>query len=103
AAETHRARAPFSTRFRHKVGVPPRTFLDQVRMHRAKKLLLASRLPLAEIARSVGFGSHRAFRRAFVRATGITPTAYRGAERARRVTGPRAPSPPGPRAEPTDR
>ena len=106
AAETDRARGPFSTRFRQTVGLAPRAFLDQVRMHRAKKLLLTGRLPLAEVARSVGFGSHRAFRRAFVRATGMTPAAYRGSGAsapARRLTGPRAPSAPGPRAGPTDR
>jgi AraC-like DNA-binding protein len=83
AAEADRTRAPFSARFRTTAGVTPRAFLDQLRIYHGKKLLLAGRLGLAEIARTVGFGSARSFSRAFLRATGMTPAAYRRGTRPR--------------------
>jgi len=51
--------------------------LHDVRMQRAAELLRGSQLPVGEIARQVGYRQQGEFTRAFRRAFGCTPTAYR--------------------------
>ena len=49
------------------------------RIDRAKDLLLNSRLPIDEIAHNCGFADQSHFTRAFLRAIGDTPGAWRRA------------------------
>jgi AraC family transcriptional regulator len=61
--------------------VSPHRFLIRRRIEQARALLAAQTLPIAEIARSVGFRTQSHFTTTFRRETGITPSVYRSAGR----------------------
>lgn len=63
--------------FRANCGYGPRHAIAQARVDRAKELLSAGGLPLADIAAAVGFGSARHFCQAFRRVAGTTPGRFR--------------------------
>jgi AraC family transcriptional regulator len=67
----------FHRMFANAMGVPPHRYLGQMRLERAKTLLALGRLSLAEISFACRFSSQPNFSRAFRRATGMTPLAYR--------------------------
>lgn len=52
----------------------------------AQRLAGQPRLPVTQVALGVGFGSNEAFARAFKARFALTPTAWRAAERARRLS-----------------
>jgi two-component system response regulator YesN len=61
-------------------GAPPfQEYLAQLRMERAAQLLRETSLPVAAIARQVGYERHSAFSRAFRRHHGVPPSALRSA------------------------
>jgi len=62
--------------FSSAVGMPPHAYQTQIRVVRAKVLLVAGRLPLAQIATEVGFASQSHFTRHFARLVGVTPGLY---------------------------
>ena len=68
--------------FAAEFGMPPHTYLIQVRLAKAKKLL-ASRIPLAIVAVEVGFADQSHFTRHFMRTYGVTPAEYAGKKRKR--------------------
>ncbi len=73
------SRRTLERRFQATVG---RTVLEEItRAHiqRAKQLLQETDLPVYRVAAAAGFGSHKAFHRAFEREAGVTPGKYRGA------------------------
>lgn len=55
----------------------PAEFIHEFRMTTAKRLLVATRLPVKSIAANVGFASRSHFSRAFSKAYGQDPTAFR--------------------------
>lgn len=63
--------------FKKGIGMPPITYLAQCRDRRAADLLLASKLPVAEIAQKVGWDDPNYFARRFSRRYGVSPTQYR--------------------------
>src|SRR5256712_561684 len=67
----------FARLFRRSAGVSPHRFLVQRRIAQARALLVAQTLPIAEIARSVGFRTPSHFTTTFRRMTGVTPSVYR--------------------------
>jgi transcriptional regulator GlxA family with amidase domain len=67
----------FARRFREATGNAPREYIQRVRIEAAKRLLEHDRQPVGEIARRVGYGDPVAFRKLFVRQTGLTPADYR--------------------------
>jgi AraC-like DNA-binding protein len=71
------SRAAFARRFAHAVGVPPLAYLASWRMTIAGRLLRETDLKLAAVADRVGYESEFAFAKAFKRAYGISPGAYR--------------------------
>jgi AraC family transcriptional regulator, alkane utilization regulator len=73
------SRAAFAARFVELVGDPPMQYLTAWRMHLARNLLREGRLSIAEIASRVGYESEAAFNRAFRRAVGTPPAAWRRA------------------------
>lgn len=79
AREAHLSRAAFARRFSAGVGQAPLAYLTRWRMGVAARLLRETRSPLAEIAARVGYESEFAFSRAFKRAQGQPPTAFRHA------------------------
>lgn len=63
--------------FKQTLGLPPHQFVLRRRVQRAQRMLEASRAPLAEIARNVGFENHSHFSTVFRSLVGTTPRAYR--------------------------
>jgi AraC-like DNA-binding protein len=75
AATVHMSAFHFSRMFRERVGLPPHTYLTQVRINRAKMLLDAG-LPAVEVALETGFAQQSHLNRAFKRIVGVTPGQY---------------------------
>jgi transcriptional regulator GlxA family with amidase domain len=76
----HRARLcprHFSRRFKDAFGATPARFVEDLRLGQARERLCLPDQTVDSVARSVGFNSPDAFRRAFERRFGINPTAYR--------------------------
>ena len=86
SAVVHMSPFHFARLFKRSTGVPAHQFLLRHRIEEARGLLAAQRVPIAEIARSVGFRTPSHFTTTFRRVTGMTPSAYRsrGAETAPR-------------------
>lgn len=75
------SRSAFASRFTRLVGEPPLHYVTRWRMQKAAGLLREGRATLAEIAEQVGYESETAFSKAFKRAVGSSPGAYRRAAR----------------------
>jgi AraC-like DNA-binding protein len=58
-------------------GLNFRVMVDELRQAQAEHLLRGTRMPLAELASSLGFSDHASFNRAFKRWTGSSPGAFR--------------------------
>jgi len=58
------------------MGMPPHAYQTQIRVIRAKALLVTERLPLAQVAAEVGFASQSHLTRHFARLVGVTPGQY---------------------------
>ncbi|MEV6054583.1 AraC family transcriptional regulator [Streptomyces sp. NPDC052107] len=71
------SRTTFAVRFREAAGVPPLTYLQNWRMSLAARALRQDSVPVAELARSVGYSSESAFSNAFKRTVGVAPRRYR--------------------------
>lgn len=69
----------FSRAFRISYGAPPREWLLQARVARAKAQLLDGRETVEQIAFSLGYSSGSQFARAFRARVGVSPQAYRRA------------------------
>ena len=67
----------FTRRFKKTFGATPAEFVETMRLDEARRRLSAQGASIAAIADSVGFASADAFRRAFERRFGVTPSAYR--------------------------
>jgi AraC-like DNA-binding protein len=67
----------FSREFRRVTGTSPYAYIRRRRIARATLLLAGSKLPIVEIARTVGFKTHAHFSGAFLKTVGMTPRAYR--------------------------
>jgi AraC-like DNA-binding protein len=71
------SRSALDSRFRAVFGQAPKRYLLELRMRRAATALAAGRQTIGEIASWSGYESEAAFNRAFHRAIGVTPGAYR--------------------------
>lgn len=65
-------------KFRAYTGQPPLDYQTDLRIRRAKELLLLRELSIGEVAREVGFSDANYFSRLFRRRTGMSPMAYAG-------------------------
>ena len=63
--------------FKNEIGVNFLAYLTNIRMEKAKKLLLSTSLSVAEIAEQSGYGDYRVFTKVFKKNEGITPSQYR--------------------------
>jgi AraC family transcriptional regulator len=79
AAECKLTPSHFARSFRRSTGVAPHEFLSQLRIDEAKRLMLSTRLPLADIALICGFGDQSYFTRVFSRSVAASPGAWRRA------------------------
>ncbi|MBR1124364.1 AraC family transcriptional regulator [Bradyrhizobium lablabi] len=77
AREAGASRATLAKRFLELVGQSPIQYLASWRMHLARDLLRESSLGIGEIAGRIGYESEAAFNRAFRRAVGLPPAAWR--------------------------
>jgi len=67
----------FSRRFRAATGYAPIDYVQALRIEEAKQALETDRVPIEDVAASVGYEDAASFRRVFKRRVGLTPTAYR--------------------------
>jgi AraC-like DNA-binding protein len=67
----------FLRTFSNHVGITPARYLTAVRIQAAKRLLLNSRMDVAEIALQVGYGSLGTFTTRFTECVGLPPVRYR--------------------------
>ncbi|GAT71773.1 helix-turn-helix domain-containing protein [Microbacterium hydrocarbonoxydans] len=74
------SRSAFAERFRTALGRSPAEYVTEVRIDAAKRMLEAGRT-VTEISRELGYTSDEGFSRAFRRRTGMTPSAWRLAQR----------------------
>ena len=81
AREAASSRTSLAKRFTEMVGQPPMQYLAQWRMQVAANLLSQSDAKVATIGAEVGYDSEAAFSRAFKKATGLAPSAWRAARR----------------------
>lgn len=77
AEEFHLNPQYISQLFKNEIGVGFLAYLTNIRMEKAKKLLLATSFSVAEIAERAGYGDYLVFTEAFKKAEGITPSQYR--------------------------
>lgn len=63
--------------FKNEIGVGFLAYLTNIRMEKAKKLLLSTSLSIAEVAEQAGYGDYRVFTKVFKKAEGVTPSQYR--------------------------
>ncbi|CAN5223139.1 AraC family transcriptional regulator [soil metagenome] len=73
------SRAHFSKAFRHSTGTTPHQWLQQHKVDKARQLLSATRLPIAEIAIACGFADQSHLTRTFTRQVGMAPATWRRA------------------------
>lgn len=63
--------------FKNEIEVNFLTYLTNIRMEHAKKLLLSTSLSIAEVSEQSGYGDYRVFTKVFKKSEGITPSQYR--------------------------
>jgi len=81
AHEVASSRSNVAKRFAELVGQPPMQYLAQWRMQVASSRLTRSGAKVAAVGAEVGYDSEAAFNRAFKKATGMAPGAWREARR----------------------
>ena len=77
AEEFHLNPQYISQLFKNEIGVNFLSHLTNIRMERAKKLLLTTSLPITEVSEQSGYGDYRVFTKVFKKSEGITPSQYR--------------------------
>ncbi|MNW44964.1 MULTISPECIES: AraC family transcriptional regulator [Paenibacillus] len=66
-----------SLMFKNEVGIPPKKYLSNLKINKAKELLAESDDPINLIASSVGFSDALSFSKFFRKELGISPSQYR--------------------------
>lgn len=77
AEKFHLSAQYISQLFKSEIGVGFLTYLTNIRMEQAKKLLLTTPLSIAEVSERSGYGDYRVFTKVFKKSEGITPSQYR--------------------------
>jgi len=67
----------FDRRFRDATGELPSTYIQKLRIEKAKRMLETSSHTVGHIMAQVGYEDYRSFRRLFRRLTSLSPRAYR--------------------------
>ena len=71
------SRRTFERRFKAATGDTPLVYLQRVRVEAAKNMIETQNLSFDEIAYSVGYEDSSAFRKIFLKQTGLRPTEYK--------------------------
>ena len=69
--------AYFSRLFKQKTGFSPKQYLLNVRLNKAKELLLDTEYPIREISAAIGFSDPLYFTTLFLKREGMSPSLYR--------------------------
>jgi AraC family transcriptional regulator, transcriptional activator for feuABC-ybbA operon len=77
AKVAHISRTHFVRVFTRATGTTPMKYLSRLRVDQARNLILTTKLPMKQIARSVGFADEFQLSRVFKRVTGTVPSSYR--------------------------
>ena len=77
AEEFHLSTQYISQLFKGEIGVNFLAYLTNIRMEKAKNLLLTTSLPITDVAEQSGYGDYRVFTKVFRKNEGITPSQYR--------------------------
>lgn len=77
ASFAHLSQRQFSRRFTAAFSTSPAAYVEAIRLDDARARLCETRCNIDQLASSVGFASDDAFRRAFARYFGVSPTNYR--------------------------
>lgn len=77
ADEFHLNSQYISQLFKNEIGVNFLSYLTNIRMEKAKKLLLSTSLSITDVADQSGYGDYRVFTKVFKKSEGITPSQYR--------------------------
>ena len=88
AARFHFSRFHFDRMIRSVAGEPPQAFRRRILLERAAYRMITTTAPLLDIAVEAGYGSHEAFTRAFTRAYGVPPAAWRASPGVIRIPAP---------------
>ena len=88
AERFHFSRYHFDRMIRSVAGEPPQAFRRRILLERAAYRMVTTKAPLLDIAVEAGYGSHEAFTRAFSRAYGVPPAAWRRAPGRIRIPAP---------------
>jgi len=67
----------FARAFKAETGMTPASYVEGLRVERARLALETTAEPAEQIARRCGFGTPETMRRAFARRLGVSPAAYR--------------------------
>ena len=73
----HISSVTLAVEFKNKMGIRPSDYLANLRMERARELLVSTDMLIREISRSVGYEDDHVFTRRFKKYTGKTPGQYR--------------------------
>jgi AraC-like DNA-binding protein len=85
AASVGLSRSSLAQRFSEFIGQPPMQYLTRWRLTVAAQRLRSEQISLARLAEDSGYDSEAAFNRAFKRALGTTPAAWRKAKPAKKA------------------
>jgi len=77
AAAAYLSEYHFAHLFKRITGLSPHVYLANLRLERARDLLVDTALPISEIAATVGYQSQSHFTKVFKAVTGVTPRAFR--------------------------
>ncbi|MDY2628005.1 MAG: response regulator [Lachnospiraceae bacterium] len=77
AEEFHLNAQYISQLFKNEIGVGFLAYLTNIRLEKAKKLLISTSCSIAEVAEQSGYRDYRVFTKVFKKAEGITPSQYR--------------------------
>jgi AraC-like DNA-binding protein len=73
AEQSAMSRTAFTDKFTKMVGVPPKVYLTDTRMQRAKKSLMTNTEPMIKIAQASGYSSEASFSKAFKQFFKLSP------------------------------
>ncbi len=75
--EFHLSAQYISQLFKNEIGVNFLSYLTNIRMENAKKLLLSTSFSVADVSERSGYSDYRVFTKVFKKSEGITPSQYR--------------------------